>query len=75
MPVRFRKRFSVNQLSHINFEKTSLSLKWFSVPLLLKMILNTKMCLYRQGFGREKDENRADLCLRSIVFSFESGRL
>ena len=28
-----------------------------------------------QGFGREKDENRADLCLRSIVFSFESGRL
>ena len=28
-----------------------------------------------QGFGREKDENRVDLCLRSIVLSFESGRL
>ena len=26
-----------------------------------------------QGFGRGKDENCADLCLRSIVFSFESG--
>ena len=30
---------------------------------------------FNQGFGREKDENHADLCLRSIVFSFESGRL
>ena len=28
-----------------------------------------------QGFGRKKDENCADLCLRSIVFSFESGRI
>ena len=27
----------------------------------------------KQGFGREKDENRADLCLRPVVFSFESG--
>ena len=27
-----------------------------------------------QGFGREKDENCADLCLRSIAFSFENGR-
>ena len=25
-------------------------------------------------FGRGKDETRADLCLRSIVFSFESGQ-
>ena len=24
------------------------------------------------GIGREKDENRGDLCLRSIVFFFES---
>ena len=31
--------------------------------------------LFCQGFGRENDENRADLYLRSIVFSFESGRL
>ena len=30
---------------------------------------------FNQGFGREKDENRADLCLCSIVFSFKSGRL
>ena len=30
---------------------------------------------FNQGFGREKDENHADLCLRSIVFSFESGRI
>ena len=29
---------------------------------------------YNQGFGREKGEKSADLCLRSIVFSFESGR-
>ena len=28
-----------------------------------------------QGFVQEKDENRADLCLRSIAFSFESGCL
>ena len=27
----------------------------------------------KQGFGRETDENRADLCLRPVVFSFESG--
>ena len=26
----------------------------------------------QQGFGREKDEIRADLYSRSIVFSFES---
>ena len=25
------------------------------------------------GFGREKDKNRADLCLRSNVFCFENG--
>ena len=30
---------------------------------------------YLQGFRGEKDENRADLCLRSIVFYFERGRL
>ena len=29
---------------------------------------------YIQGFGREKGEKSADLCLRSIIFSFESGR-
>ena len=29
----------------------------------------------KAGFGGGKDENRADLCLRSIVFSFGSGRL
>ena len=28
----------------------------------------------RQGFGREKDGNRVNLCFRSIVLSFESGR-
>ena len=27
---------------------------------------------HNQGFGRKKNENRDDLCLRSIVFSFES---
>ena len=26
----------------------------------------------KQGFGREKDGNRASLCLRSIIFCFES---
>ena len=31
--------------------------------------------LFLQGFGREKDENQADLCLYVIVFSLESGRL
>ena len=31
--------------------------------------------MWIQGFGREKDENRADLCLCSIAFSFESNRL
>ena len=30
---------------------------------------------FNQGFGREKNENRTDLCLRSSVFSFESGCL
>ena len=29
---------------------------------------------FNQGFGREKDENRADLCSRSIVFSVEGSR-
>ena len=29
----------------------------------------------QQGFGMAKDENSADLYLRSIVFSFESGHL
>ena len=28
-----------------------------------------------QGFVLEKNENDADLCLPSILFSFESGRL
>ena len=27
----------------------------------------------KQEFGREKDENHTDLCLRPVVFSFESG--
>ena len=31
--------------------------------------------IVHQGFGMEKDENRADLCLSSILFSFESDRL
>ena len=31
--------------------------------------------LLQQGFGREKDENRVDLFLSSITFSFERGRL
>ena len=37
----------------------------------------TECCLItnHQGFGREKVENHADLRLRSIVFSFESGHL
>ena len=30
---------------------------------------------FNQGFGREKDKIRADICLRSIAFSFESGCL
>ena len=34
-----------------------------------------KTPMLRQGFGREKDEDRADLCLHSFAFSFESGRL
>ena len=29
------------------------------------------LCFY-QGFGRKKNDNRAGLCLRYIVFSFES---
>ena len=36
--------------------------------------MNTILFL-KQGFGREKGENRAYLCLSSIVFSFESRRL
>ena len=32
------------------------------------------ICLH-QGFGREKDGNPVNLFFRSIVFSFESGRL
>ena len=35
-------------------------------------IINVCVC-YLQGFGREKDENRVDLCLRSIAFFFKSG--
>ena len=31
--------------------------------------------MYHQGLGKEKDENHADLCLRSNVFSFEGGRM
>ena len=31
--------------------------------------------MFYQGFGREKDKNRAGLFLRFIAFSFESGRL
>ena len=35
-----------------------------------------RFCFWNyQGFEREKDENRADLCLSSIVFPFERGRL
>ena len=34
-----------------------------------------KRTTFHKGFGREKDENHADLCLRSIVFFFESGCL
>ena len=30
---------------------------------------------FNQGFRREEDENRVDLCLHSIVFSFESSRI
>ena len=30
---------------------------------------------FTQGFGREKDENRSDICLSSFAFSFESGSL
>ena len=43
-----------------------------NLPLMNAEIENSKVM---EGFGREKDENRADLCLRSIVFSFESSRL
>ena len=32
-------------------------------------------CIYWQGFEREKGENRADLCLRSVEFSSESSCL
>ena len=42
--------------------------------MLLSYFYKTKFTI-DQGFGRKKDENRADLCLHSIVFSFESGRL
>ena len=35
----------------------------------------SKSTSFTQRFGREKDENRAVLCLLSNVFSFESGRL
>ena len=45
MSVGFRKRFLINRLPQNNFEKTRLTLKWFPVPLVLKMILNTKICL------------------------------
>ena len=41
--------------------------------ILFVHYISTTNALYFQGFGREKDENRADLCLRSIVFSVESG--
>ena len=40
-----------------------------------KNFLKNPCFTLNQEFGREKDENRADLCLRSIVFSFESGCL
>ena len=35
----------------------------------------TFQVLFLQGFGTEKDENHVDLCLRFIVFSFESSCL
>ena len=30
-------------------------------------MLNLKSLLKKQGFGREENENRVDLCLRSIL--------
>ena len=42
--------------------------------MLLSYFYKTKFTI-DQGFGMEKDENRADLYLHSIVFCFESGSL
>ena len=39
MPVGFRNGFLVNQLPQNNFEKTRKTLKWFPMPLMLKMSL------------------------------------
>ena len=49
-------------------------LVFYSIILVCSVWL-TYLCIIRQGFGREKDENHTDLCLRSIVFSYESGHL
>ena len=38
-------------------------------------LIKKKMVDVKQEIGREKDENRAELCLRSIVFSFASSHL
>ena len=58
---------------------SDLTLKEFS--LTLAMLLFDFGCAmnanhtFDQGFGREKDRNRADLCLHSTLFCFESGSL
>ena len=40
-----------------------------------KYHVRSKLLHVAQGSGREKNQNRADFYLRSILFSFESGRL
>ena len=46
----------------------------YKIVVSFKAIKKLNIC-FDQGFGRGTDENMVDLCLRSIVFSFESGRL
>ena len=38
-------------------------------------LIKHKMVDVKQEIGREKDENRAELCLSSVVFSFASSHL
>ena len=44
-------------------------------PLSYDFCQEKKNVKYWQEFGREKDENHTDLCLHSIVFSFESSHI
>ena len=53
-------------------KKESTGVKYLNV---LKAFIEYANHMNNQEFGREKDENRADLCLCSIVFSFESSCL